>query len=89
MWAGVWSAPVYGQGDVSHQAFLLFSPLPILTTILPRAAHCLRYSTRKKVSNMSIPSVGCTVQCNSLIKECNTLEDGTWSRMTISVSSWR
>ena len=59
MWAGVWSAPVYGQGDVSHQALLLLSPLLILTTILPLAAHCLRYSTRKNVSKMSIPSVGC------------------------------
>ena len=27
-------------------------------TILPLAAHCLRYSTRKKVSKMSMPSVG-------------------------------
>ena len=39
-------------------------------TILPLAAHCLRYSTKKKVSKMSMPSVG-------------------WSRMTMSVSSWR
>ena len=30
----------------------------VRTTILPLAAHCRRYSTRKKVSKMSMPSVG-------------------------------
>ena len=30
----------------------------VINTILPLAAHCLRYSTRKNVSKMSIPLVG-------------------------------
>ena len=55
-------------------------------TIRPLAAHCRKYSTKKKVSKISIPCVGCE---NSLVSIHQPHLMPTWSSITMSVSRRR